>query len=153
MEKSTSDTWHFTGTIIRIFSPRRANGGVFSLAEYRLQAGAGSPVNRHPGDDESFYVLSGQVEIEVEGKAKIYRPGGFVQVPNGAWHRFANVGREDATMLVVNAPGLVHESFFAQAGRPLPSGSTKFPVADGPRDVKVVEVIANRCGIEFAPPG
>lgn len=153
MGKSSTDTIHLAGNIIRTISPNSANGGAFSLAEYRMQAGAGSPVNRHAGDDESFYVLSGQVEIAVEGATKIYGPGGFVQVPNGAWHRFANAGTNEATMLVVNAPGLVHESFFAQAGQPLPSGSTTFPVADGPRDFKALVVIANRCGIEFQAPG
>jgi mannose-6-phosphate isomerase-like protein (cupin superfamily) len=149
MSSSATGTFHILGTIICLLSPSSGNGGAFSLAEYRTRPGAGAPPNRHPGDDESFYVLSGQYEFAVDGVARVVGPGGFVKVPNGSVHRFTNVGSEDATMLVINAPGAIHDRFFAMAGEPLPSGATAFPAPKGPPDVAAIRAIAERCGIEF----
>ena len=151
MSKSTTGTFHIVGTIIRLLSPSAVNGGAFSLAEYRTRPGAGAPLNRHPGDDESFYVLSGQFEFIVDGKTSVLGPGGFVKVPNGGPHRFTNTGTGDATMLVVNAPGTIHENFFIAAGEPMPEGAVEFPIATAPPDIERIRAIAERCGIEFLP--
>ncbi len=149
MPSAATDTFHILGTIIRLLSPSSGNGGAFSLAHYRVRPGAGSPINRHPGDDESFYVLSGRYEFGVDGHLIVLGPSGFVKVPNGSPHHFRNVGPEDATMLVVNAPGTVHEMFYAMAGEPLPSGTTRFPEPKTPPDPAVIRAIAERCGIAF----
>ena len=122
------------------------------MSEYRIRPGAGSPLNRHPGDDESFYVLSGQLEFVVDGKIEVLGPGGFVKVPNGSPHRFSNTGTSNAAMLVINAPGIVHENFFTTAGDPLPLGTTEFPIPNEPPDLDAICAIAERCGIEFLPP-
>lgn len=153
MPNSATDTFHILGTIIRLLSPGSSNGGAFSLAEFRTRPGAGAPPNRHPGDDESFYVLSGQYEFAVDGVIRLVGPGGFVKVPNGSIHHFTNVGSGDATMLVINAPGSIHDRFFTMAGEPLPSGTTIFPVPKDPPDVAAIRAIAEGCGIEFVNSG
>ena len=114
--------------------------------------GSGSPLNRHPADDECFYVLSGQYEFVIDGVVTLTGPGDFVRIPNGAPHRFTNTGAADATMLSVNAPGAVHDRFFSTAGEPLPSGSTAFPDPHGSPGAAAVRAIAESCGIEFLIP-
>lgn len=150
MAKSATDTFHILGVIIRMISPSAANGGAFSIAEFVTRPGAGSPPNRHPGEDESFYVLSGQYEFVVDGEARIVGSGGFVSVQDGRPHKFTNTGPGDAMMLVINAPGKVHDGFFAEAGEPLPSGSKIFPPPGAaPPDIDRIRSIAERHGIEF----
>lgn len=152
MAKSGTDTFHLLGSIIRMFSPSAANGGAFSLAEFIIRPGCGSPPNRHPGENESFYVLSGQFEFIINGEPKILGPGGFIRVPDGAPHMFTNCGETDSSMLVINQPGKVHDSFFLEAGEPLPSGSKCFPPPSSqPPDMERIRAIANRGGIEFVP--
>lgn len=154
MAKIPTDTFYLLGSIIRMFSPSAANAGAFSLAEFIIEPGCGSPPNRHPGEIESFYVLSGQFEFIINGEARTLGPGGFIRVPDGAPHKFTNTGTMNAAMLVINAPGRVHDRFFAEAGEPLESGSKTFPPPSAvPPDVERIRAIAERCGIEFiAPP-
>ena len=152
MAISGTDTFHLLGNIIRMFSPSTANGGAFSMAEFITRPSCGSPPNRHPGENESFYVLTGQDEFIVNGEPQVLGPGGFIRVPDGAPHQFTNCGEADATMLVINRPGQVHDSFFAEAGEPLPSGSKRFPPPSStPPGMARIRAIAIRCGIEFVP--
>ncbi len=153
MDSPATDTYHILGTIIRLLCPSAANNGAFSLCEYRVRAGAGSPMNRHPADDESFYVLSGQIEIVIDGVATTHGPGGFARVPNGSPHRFTNTGTDVATMLSVNAPGALHDRFFRTAGEPLPPGSRDFPISTHPPDIAAIRAAAESCGIEFVGSG
>ena len=151
MPKSTTDTFHILGTIIRILSLSPASGGAFSLYEYRTKPGSGSPLNRHPGDDESFYVLSGHYEFVVDGATSLKRPRDFLSIPSGAPHRFHNPGPGDATMLSINVPGAIHDRFFTTAGEPLASGTMEFPTQVHPPDTASIRAIAESCGIEFLP--
>ena len=149
MSHSTTDTYYLNGNIIRMFSPSAANGGAFSIAEFLTRPGAGAPPNRHPGEAECFYVISGTFEFVVNGVAHSVGPGGFVRVPDGHPHKFTNTGTTDATMLVINAPGTVHDRFFTEAGDTLPSGTREFPASTAPPDFDRLRGIAERCGIEF----
>ncbi len=76
------------------------------------RGGGGAPPNRHAGDDESFYVLSGRYAFDVDGKEIVSGPGDHVAIPNGALHSFHNAGAEEAVMLILNWPGRQHEEFF-----------------------------------------
>src|SRR5215813_2501843 len=53
--------------------------GSFSLWEAVVPPGAGAPPHRHEREDESFYVLSGELMMEYEGEPAPHRigPGGF----------------------------------------------------------------------------
>jgi mannose-6-phosphate isomerase-like protein (cupin superfamily) len=41
--------------------------------------------NRHPGD-EFFYVLKGEIRIEIDGKLEKVKKGEGFLVPGGIWH-------------------------------------------------------------------
>jgi mannose-6-phosphate isomerase-like protein (cupin superfamily) len=75
-------------------------------------AGCPSCKTRSPlvssADRESFYLLSGMVEVVSEHGGHLelleVQPGEFVQVPSGAKHAFRNNGAEPAVQLVVTTP-------------------------------------------------
>ncbi|MDP2593364.1 MAG: N-acetylneuraminate synthase family protein [bacterium] len=46
------------------------------------------PTHYHKIKDESFHVLWGAMEIEVEGRKKALYPGDTLWVPRGVWHSF-----------------------------------------------------------------
>ena len=133
------------------FRERPSTGAPLLLIECRTAPGAGAPPNRHPGDDEAFYILSGQYAFSVDGEERLVSPGDYVRIPNGAPHHFRNVGDAVASMLIVNWPGRVHEAFFASAGQAVPPGTE--PVAPpGPPPEAVLAAIrrdAAACGVEL----
>jgi quercetin dioxygenase-like cupin family protein len=150
MLDSPARTFHLAGNIITIMTS--PSGGNLMVATCRSRPGAGSPHNRHPGDDESFFVLSGEYEFLVDGARERLGPGGFVAIPNGSPHQFTNTASTDSTMLIICTPGLVHERFFSEAGAPLPHAQSDFPATEGAAELAALRSIAERCGIEFLPP-
>jgi mannose-6-phosphate isomerase-like protein (cupin superfamily) len=48
--------------------------------------------HRHPGSDETFYGVDGELVIEFEDREVVVRPGQFVTVPAGILHRTRPVG-------------------------------------------------------------
>jgi mannose-6-phosphate isomerase-like protein (cupin superfamily) len=71
----------------------------------RTPAGGGSPAGLHTHVvDQIFYILSGTMSIEIEGKEHECPPGTLVVFPAGVPHRNWNGGTEPTIHLAVNAP-------------------------------------------------
>jgi mannose-6-phosphate isomerase-like protein (cupin superfamily) len=70
----------------------------------------------HRSISESFYVLSGSVQL-YDGKRWIEgTPGDFLYVPEGGLHGFRNESGEPASMLILFAPGAPREDYFERVG-------------------------------------
>lgn len=78
----------------------RFNLGVITVQPQRTGPGA----HVHEAEDDSFYILEGEITFTVEGEDVVADPGTFVLVPPGAEHDFANRGDSVARMLNVHAP-------------------------------------------------
>jgi mannose-6-phosphate isomerase-like protein (cupin superfamily) len=46
----------------------------------------------HPGRDETWVILEGEAEVELDGAAQRLGPGQSVTVPRGMRHRLRNAG-------------------------------------------------------------
>ena len=67
--------------------------------------GGGSPAGMHVHDvDQIFYILSGTMNIEVEGTEYEAPPGSLVVFPAGVPHRNWNGGTESTVHLAFNTP-------------------------------------------------
>jgi mannose-6-phosphate isomerase-like protein (cupin superfamily) len=143
------ETYHLLGILLRFLVRPDDSGGGYFLVEARAAPGAGAPPNRHPGDDEAFYVLEGEFEFMVDGRTIEARPGDCVTVPNGAVHAFKNTGNAPARMLIINTPGRIHEAFFSEAGERVPDGTTEFPAEERAPDIPRILEAGRRNGLEF----
>jgi mannose-6-phosphate isomerase-like protein (cupin superfamily) len=148
MPADHGDTYYLLGNLIR-FHVRPGEDGGYCLVELRTAPDAGAPPNRHPGDDEVFYVLEGQFDFMIADRAFSARPGDCIKVPNGAVHSFTNAGQTPARMLVINTPGRIHEAFFSEAGEKVAEGTTEFPPQDAAPDIPRLLEIGRRNGLEF----
>jgi quercetin dioxygenase-like cupin family protein len=100
--------------------------GAFSLWESVLPPGAGAPPHTHTREDEAFYVLSGELQIELEAEPAPRRvaPGGFFFGARGQRHAVRNVGDQPTRVLVLSVPSCGLDQMFAElaaataAGRP-----------------------------------
>ncbi len=83
------------------FLARSADTPRFNLALIEIQPRReGPPRHAHAAEDDSFYILEGELTFEVEGEEVVARPGTFVLVPPGVEHTFAN--RTDAVVRMIN---------------------------------------------------
>jgi mannose-6-phosphate isomerase-like protein (cupin superfamily) len=77
----------------------------FNLALITIQPHRDGPeFHAHTAEDDSFYVLEGELTFNVEGEQIVAGPGTFVLVPPGVRHTFANRGGAVVRMINVHAP-------------------------------------------------
>jgi quercetin dioxygenase-like cupin family protein len=101
-------------------------GGAFLLFEFVGEQGKVTPVHRHPESDETFYVLEGELLLDLDGQRRSLAAGGVVFIPRGAPHAFT-VTSETARTLTILTPGR-DDAFFRLASEPAPPGSKPAPV-------------------------
>jgi quercetin dioxygenase-like cupin family protein len=86
MSDAQTDTYYLAGILLR-FLVRDPSAG-YCLVEALVGPGAGPPPNRHPADDEAFYVLDGTFEFGIGSETRIAKNGDFIRVLNGEVHTF-----------------------------------------------------------------
>lgn len=123
----------------------------YCLVECTVPVGAGAPPNHHAGETEAFYVLEGAVDFTIAGARRHAVAGDFVAIPDGAVHAFEAVGAAPARLLILNAPGHMHEGFFTGVGTPLPADQTELPAPAAP-DIAKVLAVARETGMTILPP-
>ena len=76
-----------------------------SINYIKTPAGGGSPAGLHThAVDQCFYILSGTMGVEIEGKEYEAGPGTLVIFPAGVPHRNWNGGTEQTIHLAINTP-------------------------------------------------
>jgi uncharacterized cupin superfamily protein len=101
---------------------------------------------------ESFFVIDGTFEFMIDGKTQMATTGDFITIPDGAVHAFTNIGDRHGRILIINAPGKIHEAMFTGIGSPLADDATDVPPPDGPPDIPRLIDIAARSGVTILPP-
>jgi nicotinamidase-related amidase/quercetin dioxygenase-like cupin family protein len=77
----------------------------FNLALITIQPHRDGPdVHAHRAEDDSFYILEGELTFTVDGADVAAGPGTFVFVPPGVPHTFTNRGDRVVRMINVHAP-------------------------------------------------
>jgi uncharacterized cupin superfamily protein len=86
--------------------------GLLSVFEFTLAAWESGPVlHLHKASDESFYMLSSELELQIGDERSIVSPGGFAWVPRGTPHTFANTGEAATRGTTIATPGGIERMF------------------------------------------
>ena len=64
----------------------------------------GPPLHDHDDQVDSFYVLDGEIEFEVEGSVHAGGPGTLASIPRGLCHTFRHTHDGRARVLNIHAP-------------------------------------------------
>lgn len=110
---NTLMTWHVTGA---------ESGGLFALGEVALRPGDEPPLHIHAREDETWYVLEGEILFQRGAERVACRAGEAILLPRGVAHGFA-VRSERARILHFYSPGGIEEGFRALSageGEPQP---------------------------------
>ena len=86
----------------------------------------GPPRHRHRLLTDIFYVIDGTLTFHVDGEEQEVGPGGFVLVPPGVVHTFANRTDEPARFLNIYQPA-GNEHYLKELGRLLEAGTPLTP--------------------------
>lgn len=127
----------------------KQTGGAYGTVEAEIYPGSGVPLHIHHREDESFYVLDGELEFVCGGRPFPARAGAFLHVPRGMLHSFRNVSGSVARMLVTYSPA-GFEQFFERAGRVASASDTRMPGT--PDDLKRLLEVAPEFNLEIRLP-
>ena len=89
----------------------RQTQGQYALLDWTVGPQAGSVGHQHEKFEETFYLLEGELDIEVGNEAQRVGPGALVRIPAGIRHAYANPHASPVRMLVTLVPGGMEECF------------------------------------------
>jgi mannose-6-phosphate isomerase-like protein (cupin superfamily) len=118
--------------------------GAFALFHLVAPPLTGPPLHRHSREDETFYVLEGELVFEIDGVRSTVGAGGTVFLRRGVTHRYQNFTKADARLLIAVTPGGFHD-FFVELSAATPAGGGMPPM-------DVLQQIDARYGIETLGP-
>ena len=78
-----------------------------------------APPHYHKLEDESFYVLEGEIQFHVGDKSFVVGPGGFIFLPRNITHHFNLISENAKALMQISPAGF--EVFFKEFGRPAES--------------------------------
>lgn len=138
------------GDIYSLLITGKESNHVFFQFEAVVPEGGGPPPHVHSREDETFYVVSGSLEILLGDKTHRAKAGDFVYIPRGTVHRFKNVGSGNAVQLVTFSPagmdGFFQEVFPEVQDRK----AAPPPITD--ELIRKMNKAAPKYGLTFVPP-
>lgn len=137
--------WWF-GSLATIKAAAIDTGGLLSVIEVQEAPGAEAPLHVHHEEDESFWLLEGDVTFEVGDTIIEAHAGDFVFGPRDIPHRYI-VGPNGCRMLFIMTPG-GFENMIVEMSTPAPS-LTLPPPSDEEPDWERIAAIARAHGNEL----
>jgi quercetin dioxygenase-like cupin family protein len=110
-------------------------GHAFSQIETDDPRGSGPPLHLHHNEDETFYVVEGEITVRVGDERIDLTAGDYLFAPRGIAHAYV-VRSERARMLVTASPGGV-EQFFVSQGIPVTGSEPPTDAVAPPMDEMV----------------
>ena len=97
--------------------------GAFALLHCFFRKGGEPPAHFHTKEDETFYMLNGEIRFHIGDKKFIAKAGDVVYVPKGAAHQFSLVTETAKALLMITPAGI--ETFFKEFS--IPAQSLELP--------------------------
>jgi quercetin dioxygenase-like cupin family protein len=140
----------YNGSLMTFLATGEDTQGRFALIEAVGRKGNSPPPHIHRREDETFYVLEGEVVVTVGGRTMKAVPGTMVYLPRNVPHTFA-VESEQARMLVLLTPA-GFEGWFKEFSVPAPAMTLPPTTEEAYQDVQRMLEVAPRYGLEIVVP-
>ena len=127
----------------------RETDGAYSLFEVQGQIAA--PRHLHEREEEGFYVVDGDVTLQIGEDLIEGTAGTFAFVPRGIEHAFRIQSPEARLLLLVTPGNAGHEALFEEMGEPAENHVVP-PPPSAPPDVELLAAIAARHGTTIVGP-
>jgi mannose-6-phosphate isomerase-like protein (cupin superfamily) len=125
-----------------------STGGAFGLVESLLAPGFSPPLHIHHREDETFYVLEGELTMKCGDRTFRAVAGAFVFLPREVPHTFVVEGDQPARMLTLLTPG-GGEGVFIEGSRPAEHAGLP---PSTPPDIEALQRVSARFGAEIVGP-
>lgn len=137
------------GDVYRFMATGNDTDGRYAMFEACVFPGGGPPPHIHSREEESFYVLEGEVTFQIGNDRIVAKAGTFANMPVGSLHSFRNNTDKLARMIVSVAPAGLEKMFF-EVGQAVAYGEQAPPPSKA--EIDKLLAVAPRYGIEFRLP-
>lgn len=138
------------GDVYRFMATGEETDGKYAMWEAIVPPGGGPPPHVHSREEESFYILEGEITFQVDGKQIVATEGMFANMPVGSLHSFKNNTDKTAHMILSVAPAGLENMFF-EVGMPAEFGQV--PPLPSQAEIEKLLAIAPKYGVEIKVPG
>jgi quercetin dioxygenase-like cupin family protein len=135
------------GDVYRFLAIGEETGGKYATIDALVPPGGGPPPHIHSREEESFYILAGEITFRIAGERVVAGAGTFANIPIGVLHSFKNESNTTARMIISVAPAGL-ERMFLEIGQPVEPDATSAP-APTKADIDRLIAAAPRYGVEL----
>ena len=148
--KSLDRSVWYCGWLLTFLATSEETRGQFALIEATARKGNVPPRHVHRREEETFYVLEGEMNVTVGDRTFKATPGTLVCLPRDVAHSFAIESEQLRTLILLTPVGL--EDFFKEFSVPAPTMT--LPPANEPAYGELQKLLeaAPRYGLEFLLP-
>ena len=140
----------YNGSLMTFLATGEDTEGRFALIEAVSRKGNAPPPHIHHREDETFYVLEGEITVSVGDRTIKATPGTMVFLPRGVAHSFA-IESEQLRMLILATPAGL-EGWFKQFSVPAPAMTLPPPAETPYSEIQKMLAAAPDYGLEFVLP-
>jgi mannose-6-phosphate isomerase-like protein (cupin superfamily) len=106
------------GVVMKCLLSGGQTAGQFCLFENRSDGNTKTPIHVHAQDDETVYILEGELTAVIDGQARRLTAGESVFLPRGIPHQLMNMSGKPGRYILIGTPALF-DRFLAEAGHEL----------------------------------
>jgi quercetin dioxygenase-like cupin family protein len=118
LDRDDGEALWFNNDLLIFKATGAETGGAFMLVEEVARRGKVTPLHTHPDEEETFYVMDGEVLFHLDGSERSVRAGGFVSVPPGGPHAYVVTSETTRSLILITPGSGAMEEFFRDAGQP-----------------------------------
>jgi len=138
------------GDVYRFLATGEETDGRYAMWEAIVPPGGGPPPHVHSREEEGFYILEGEIAIQIGDERVVATAGTFANMPVGVVHSFKNESGKPAKMLISVAPAGLEKMFF-EVGAPVAVDAETAPPPTK-QEIEALLSVAARHGVEIRLP-
>lgn len=148
--QSLKESVWYTGWLLTFLATGEDTQGRFALIEAVTRKGNTPPPHIHHREDESFYILEGEITASIGGQTIKGTPGTLIFGPRNVAHSFEILSEEVRMLILLTPAGL--EGYFKECSVPAPTMTLPPPAEVPYGDIQKLIAVAQKYGIESASP-
>ena len=140
----------YSGHLMTFLATGEDTQGKFALIEAVARKGNVPPPHIHHREEETFYVLEGEMTFSVGGQTIKATPGTMVCLPRDVAHSFVIDSEQGPVLILLTPAGL--EGWFKEFSVAAPAMTLPPPVETPYSEIQRMLEVAPQYGIEFVLP-
>ena len=148
--QSLKESVWYSGNLLTFLATGEDTQGRFALIEIVGRKGNVPPPHIHHREDETFYVLEGEMTFSVGGQTIKGTPGTLIFLPRNILHSFEIESEQGRVLVLLTPAGL--EGYFKECSVPAPAMTLPPPAEVPYSEIQKLITVGARYGLEFVLP-